>query len=382
MQKSAAGRTGTIDLPLHGGKAPQWLISRMKNLSSAIFEVMVEEYGRGEVLRRIADPLWFQSLSSVLAYDWHSSGTTTVVCGVLKSVLNPSELGIAVAGGKGRKAKDAPGEIEDIGLLFGITGGKIEELKATSRIVAKVDNACLQDGYQLYHHAMFLSEDGEWAVIQQGLNDLHGYARRYQWLSTIESFIDEPHQGITGFVEKDVLDMTAKASENCRKVSTDLVCENTQRLKRLYESIRPPGQKSLSEWIEGERGYETHAFRLPKRVDWNTLRRVYEIQPKNYEELIQIQGVGPSTLRGLALISELVYGEKASWSDPVRYSFAFGGKDGVPYPVERYAMDEASAVLKDAINMAKLGKKDKIEAIKRLEVFLDEKSGNHRSILK
>jgi len=372
MQKSEAGRTGTIDLPLHGGKAPQWLILRMKNLSSAIFEVMVEEYGREEVLRRLSDPLWFQSLSSVLAYDWHSSGTTTVVCGVLKSVFDPNELGIAVVGGKGKRARGAPGEIEDIGLLFGLGSKRIEELKDASRIVAKVDNACLQDGYQLYHHAMFLSEEGEWTVIQQGLNNDRGYARRYQWLSTIENFIEEPHQGITGFIEKDVLDMTAKKSETCRKVSTDLVCEKTPKLKRLYESIRPRGQHSLSEWVKCEHGYEAPSFKLPKRVDWDTLRRVYEIQPQNYEELIHIQGVGPSTLRGLALVSELVYGEKASWSDPVRYSFAFGGKDGVPYPVKRYAMDEASAVLKDAIRMAKIGKKEKLGAIKRLEVCLGE----------
>ncbi|HDM36662.1 MAG TPA: DUF763 domain-containing protein [Candidatus Syntrophoarchaeum butanivorans] len=366
-------RTGTVDLPLHGGKAPSWLILRMKRLSSAIFEVMIEEFGRREVLRRLSDPLWFQSLSSVLAYDWHSSGTTTVVCGVLKSVLEPSRLGLAVAGGKGRKAKETLLEIENAGLLFGLGTSKIEDLKDASRMAAKVDNACLQDGYRLYHHSMILSEDGEWAIIQQGLNEKNGYARRYQWLSTIESFIDEPHQGITGFIEEEVLDMTAKESEECRKVSTDLVCENPSRLKRLYDSIRPKGQLSLSEWTEdGDCIRTVPSVRLPKRLDWKRLRQVYEIQPRNYEELIRIEGVGPATLRGLALVSEVIYGKEASWKDPVRYSFAFGGKDGVPYPVRRYAMDEATAILKDAIKMAKIGKKDKIEAIKRLEVFLGE----------
>ncbi len=368
-----AGRTGTIDLPLHGGKAPQWLILRMKRLSSAIFEVMVEEYGKGEVLRRLSDPLWFQSLSSVLAYDWHSSGTTTVVCGVLKSVFDPSELGIAVVGGKGKKSKGTPGEIDDVGLLFGLGSKRIDELKDTSRIVAKVDNACLQDGYHLYHHTMFLSEDGDWAVIQQGLNEKRGYARRYQWLSTIDDFINEPHQGITGFLEDEVLDLTARESETCRKVSTDLACEKTSHIKRLYERIRPKGQSSLSDWIEGKHSHAVSSFRLPKRVDWKTLRRVYEIQPQNYEELVRIAGVGPATLRGLALVSELIYGEEASWKDPVRYSFAFGGKDGVPYPVKRCAMDEASTVLKNAIEMAKIGKKDKIEAIKRLDISLRER---------
>ena len=374
MQGSGtAGRTGTIDLPLHGGKAPQWLILRMKRLSSAIFEVMVEEYGKGEVLRRLSDPLWFQSLSSVLAYDWHSSGTTTVVCGVLKSVFDPSELGIAVVGGKGKKSKSTPGEIEEVGLLFGLGSKRIDELKDTSRIVAKDDNACLQDGYHLYHHTMFLSEDGDWAVVQQGLNEKRGYARRYQWLSTIDDFINEPHQGITGFVEEEVLDLTAKESETCRKVSMDLACEKTSHIKGLYESIRPKGQSSLSDWIEGESSHAVSSFRLPKRVDWNALRRVYEIQPKNYEELIRIAGVGPATLRGLALVSELIYGEEASWKDPVRYSFAFGGKDGVPYPVKKCAMDEASTILKNAIEMAKIGKKDKIEAIKRLDISLGER---------
>lgn len=343
----------------------------MKNLSSQIFEVIVGEYGTEEVLRRLADPFWFQALSCTLAYDWHSSGTTTVVCGVLKSAIDSEKLGFCVCGGKGKASKKTIDDIEAFGNKTNLSGKKIESLKYASRICAKVDNATIQDGYQLYHHSMVISEKGSWAVIQQGMNPDEGYARRYQWLFGVKSFVEEPHEGIVCDIShNDVLNMTAKESEVCRKISTDLICEKTEKIKGVYETIRPKNQTSLLDWDDKNEN-KMSAYKLPKRVNWGALKKAYEIQPKNYEEMIGISGIGPATVRGLALVSELIYGERASWKDPVKYSFAYGGKDGVPYPVNKKAMDESVDILKNSIRQSKLGKKDQMDALKRLKSFAE-----------
>ena len=352
----------------------------MKNLSSQIFEIIVDEYGTDEVLRRLADPFWFQALSCTLAYDWHSSGTTTVVCGVLKSVIEPEKLGFCVCGGKGKASKKTLEDIEVFGTKTSLSDQKIESIKHASRMCAKVDNATIQDGYQLYHHSMIISEKGSWTVIQQGMNPEEGYARRYQWLFSVKNFIDEPHEGIVCDIShEDVLNLTSKKSEGCRKVSTDISCEKPEKIKRDFESIqtiemfRPKNQTTLFDWDDkfAEKSGRTKmpAYKLPKRVNWTALKRAYEIQPRDYEEMIGISGIGPATVRGLALVSELIYGERPSWKDPVKYSFAFGGKDGVPYPVDKKAMDESVDILKNAICESKIGKKEQIGAIKRLKAF-------------
>jgi len=367
-------RTGIASLPLHGGRAPRWLVVRMTKLTREIVAIIIDEFGRDEFLRRISDPHWFQAFGCVLGYDWHSSGVTTVVTGVLKSALDPEEYGVAVCGGKGKTSLKTPFEIGEVGEKLGLSTDYIQRLKYASRMSAKVDNAAVQDGYQLYHHAFIVCEDGNWAVIQQGMNVDDRTARRYHWLSEqVENFIVEPHNAIVGDVKREkALDMTAKESEGCRKISIDLAREKPKKILNMLKAIRPTYQKSLAEWIPNMkvRQYVASMLYMPRNLNWNALKRVYEFQPRNYEELLGIEGVGPATVRGLALISELIYGEKPSWKDPVKYSFAYGGKDGVPYPVDREAMDESVKILEDAVRMARLGDKEKLKALKRLRKYV------------
>jgi len=242
---------------------------------------------------------------------------------------------------------------------------------------AKVDNTAIQAGYQLYHHAFFLAEDGKWAVIQQGMCPQDRTARRYHWLSdNAKNFVVEPHDAIAGDVKRDiVLDMTAKESEGCRKTSVDITKEKPKKIKRMIMSIRPAYQKSLQEWMPKTadtlwKEYPIDILSMPRNINWKALQEVYEFKPHNYEELLGFKGMGPATIRGLALIAELIYGEKPSWKDPVKYSFAYGGKDGVPYPVNRRAMDESIRILKQAIQEAKIGSNERMRSLQRLRRFV------------
>ena len=365
-------RTGVAKLTLHYGRAPKWLVLRMQKLAREMVAVIVDEYGQDEFLRRISDPFWFQALGCVLGYDWHSSGVTTVLTGILKSAINPTEQGLVVCGGKGKASVKAPLEISRLGEKFDFSADKIDRLQYASRMSAKVDNAAIQAGYPLYHHAFFVTEHAKWAVVQQGINVQDRTARRYHWIKeglSKDSFVVEPHAAIVGETQREaVLDLTARESEECREASVDLSKEKPTRVKRLLESVRPGWQKSLMSWIPGsvDKGYVVDVLSMPRRVNWNALRGAYEFQPKNYEELLSIKGIGPATVRGLALVSQIIYGKPASWKDPVKYSFAYGGKDGVPYPVNREAMDESILILKQAIQEAQLGKKDKIRSLERL----------------
>ena len=364
------------ELPLHSGKAPQWLVSRMIKLSKAIVKLLIEEYGKEEFLRRIADPYWFQAFGCVLGYDWHSSGVTTVVTGVLKTALEQEDLGIAICGGKGKKALATPLEIEIISEKYGFSESKIRELKRASFLAAKVDNSALQDGYSLYHHAIFITEDGSWSVVQQGMNPETKYARRYHWLKEdLRSFVVEPHKAIVGKKERAVLNMVAKESEEVRNISVDLVREDPRKLASLFSRIS--GWETLDTWIGTHIGYRVRNIskylRMPWRVNWRALKEAYEMQPTNYEELISIKGLGPSTIRALALISSLVYGKEPSWKDPVKYSFAFGGKDGVPFPVRIKDMDRAIELLEESIKMAEIGEREKLKALKRLGILIEKR---------
>ena len=369
-------RSGFAELPLHGGKAPSWLVKRMIKLANCIVAVILEEYGRDVFLRRLADPYWFQALGCVLGYDWHSSGVTTVLTGVLKSAIEPSEFGLAVCGGKGRASRKAPSEISSAGEALGLSTGKINELRYASRMSAKIDNSALQDGYQLYHHAFFLTEDGRWAVIQQGMDIADRTARRYHWLSeNLKDFVVEPHSAIISDHRNPyALDMTAKDSEGCRKVSVDIVKEPPKRIARSLGLLRRTRQRMLDEWMPNEENMERFRpqrfLSMPVRINWKAVKRAYEFQPRNYEELLSIRGIGPATVRGLALISELIYGEEPSWRDPVKYSFAYGGKDGVPFPVDRKAMDESISILRQAIENARLQDKEKLRSLRRLRKIL------------
>ena len=363
-------RTGVAKLPLHYGKAPEWLTARMKKLATQIVTLILDEYGIDDFLMRVSDPFWFQALGCVLGYDWHSSGVTTVLTGVLKEAIVPEEHGIAVCGGKGRTSRQTPLEIENVGEKFGFSESDINNLSRASKMSAKVDNTAVQAGYQLYHHAFFVTEDRKWAVVQQGMCTQDRTARRYHWLSeNLNSFVIEPHRAIVGDAKREsALDMTAKESENCRKVSVDLVNEPTERIMRM---IAPTRQKMLDEWVHFNVNNPTEkpavAFlSMPVNINWKAMRNAYEFQPKDYEELLALNGIGPAAIRGLALIAELVYGAKPSWKDPVKYSFAYGGKDGVPFPVDRKAMDESIHMLRETVEASRIGDKEKMWSLQRL----------------
>jgi hypothetical protein len=371
-------RTGVANLPLHGGKAPAWLTVRMRKLAKEIANIMIDERGATEFIQRLSDPYWFQAFGCVLAYDWHSSGVTTVVTGILKSALSPEEHGIAVCGGKGKTSRKTPSDIATAGEKFGFSEERIQALTYTSKMTAKVDNTAIQAGYQLYHHAFLLTADKKWAVIQQGMNSADHSARRYHWLSdNLASFVVEPHNAIVGDVKREkALNMTAKTSEGARKASVDIAKEPAAKVMRLFEATRPLHQKSLHEWLPEAKAdpwrQSFEALNMPRNISWETMKRVYEFQPRNYEELLSVKGVGAATVRGLALVAELIYGEKPSWNDPVKFSFAYGGKDGVPFPVDRRAMDESIQVLRQSVEAAKIGDKEKMRSLGRLRRFVPE----------
>jgi hypothetical protein len=342
-------KTGVADLPLHYGSCPKWLFPRMKKLGRALSEMIILEFGKDEFLRRISDPFFFQSFGCILGFDWHSSGVTTTVTGALKEGLG-NDLGVAILGGKGRASRRTPQEIEALENIFSLSASKVEELKHASRLAAKVDNNCIQAGFILYHHSFFVSEDGKWAIVQQGMSSETRYARRYHWLSEkVKSFVVEPHLAICCDVKGRALNMVAEESESCRKASVDLAKENPESFKKYL----------LLD--------EKHEIDLK---NFKGLMNAYEFQPKNYEELVAVKGLGAKSIRALALISKLVYGTEPSWRDPVKFSFCLGGKDGIPYPVDRKTYDKSIEILKTAVENARLGNREKIEAIKRLNEFI------------
>lgn len=369
-------RTGVASLPLHHGKAPTWLTLRMRKLAKEIASIMIEEHGTTKFIHRLSDPYWFQAFGCVLAYDWHSSGVTTVVTGILKNALSPEEHGIAVCGGKGKTSRKTPSDIAVMGEKMGLSEQTIKILAYKSKMTAKIDNNAIQAGYQLYHHAFLITRDKKWSVIQQGMSNQDNTARRYHWLSDkTTSFVVEPHNAIVGDVKREeALNMIAENSEGARKASVEIAKEPTNKLMRLFEATRPLHQKSLQEWlpdstnIPWKRSIET--LKMPRNINWVTLNRIYEFQPRNYEELLSLKGVGPATVRGLALVAELIYGEKPSWEDPVKFSFAYGGKDGVPFPVDRKAMDGSIQLLRKAVQEAKIGDKEKMRSLQKLRRFL------------
>ncbi len=355
-QVSCMRKTGVTNLPLHYGSCPRWLFSRMTSLSGAISETIVYEYGQDELIKRISDPFFFQSLSCVLGFDWHSSGTTTTTLGALKVALTDRELGIKVCGGKGNVSRKTPSEIEFNSDNMGLSS-KSDSLIYASRMCAKVDSALVQDDYNLYAHFFIFSDKGFYAVIQQGMNPKIKYARRYHWLSGFDSFVEEPHSAICCDRKgSEVLDLTSKDSSETREVSVDLVKDNPKHLEKDFDEVLHMTSN--------------HYNLNLTRKSLTYLKNAYEFQPKNYEELVSIHSIGPSSVRALALISEVVYGTRLSWSDPAKFSFAHGGKDGIPYPVNREVMDSNIKFLNYAVRSAKLGDKEKLSALRRLSHFI------------
>jgi len=358
---STGQRTGVANLPLHYGKVPPWLFGRMSQLAREITVVTVTEFGTEEMLRRLSDPFWFQAFGCVLGYDWHSSGVTTTVCGALKEGLRglQRELALFAAGGKGRTSRKTPTEIENTGHLLKVNPSS---LVYASRMSAKVDNSALQDGYQLYHHCFFFTKDGSWAVIQQGMSEANRYARRYHWLGEkVSDFVCEPEAAICAQTKGEALNLVALESAKSREVITQVAAEEkpdtiVSQLNRL-KTLTLPRRPHIS--LE-----DIHPDRLGK-----IFFSAYERKPKDFESLLALDGMGPKTLRALSLISELVYDTPVSVRDPASYSFAHGGKDGYPYPVDRKTYDSSIQFLTQALEKAKIGDKDKLEAFRRLSAW-------------
>jgi len=365
-------RTGSADLPLHSGHAPRWLWYQMVDLSRGIVDAIVEDRGPDEVLRRVADPFWFQAFCCVIGFDWHSSGTTTTGTGALRVAIDPQLHGLGVAGGKGRASRQTGHDLVAIHEHLPARADALRDWDRASILSAKVDNTCVQDGYQLYHHAMFVSETGHWAVVQQGMGETH--ARRYHWLSDgLESFVEEPHTGIAcDSVSEGTLDMTARASRQARAVSLDLVRDGPDRLRRLLGEVG--FQPTLDSF--GPDAPPLPHIQMPHRhavldLDisargWEVLKLAYELQVDSYEDLVYLRGMGPKKVRALALVADVVYGAPTSWKDPVKYSFAHGGKDGFPFPVDRDAYQSSVDALREAVESARLGDRQRVGALQRL----------------
>jgi uncharacterized protein len=353
-------RTGTATLPLHGGKAPAWLFSRMRLLAREITLAIVSEYGSAEMLVRLSDPAWFQAFGAVLGFDWHSSGVTTTVCGALKDGLRglEHECGLVVAGGKGGVSRKTPGEIEAASAAGTLT---LEPgpLVYASKMAAKVDSAGLQDGFQIYHHSFFFTRDGRWAVVQQGMDGTTGMARRYHWLGdSVGDFVVEPHKAIasqsTGTA---VLNLVARASLPAQRTLTEVSCQPPDRIRAHVDRLK---RLTLP---------RRHAVELSDIRPENLTKAfvsTYERQADDFETLLSLPGVGPKTIRALALIAELVYDTPASRSDPALFSYAHGGKDGFPFPVDRPTYDRTIEILRTAVGQAKIGRSERLDALRRL----------------
>ncbi len=363
---------GFATFGLDYGKCPKWLFERMVKLSRGMIRLIVEEEGSEGFLKRIADPVWFQSLGTVLAFDWNSSGLTTILTAVLKEAIRgqEKELGIFICGGKGKTSRKTPQEIEIWGEKLSLPELKVKNLIYNSKMAAKVDNTLIQDGFQIYHHSFFFTKNGSWAVVQQGMNPYYQKARRYHWFSqNIKDLICEPHSGITQPLKRPVLNLTARQSEEVRNLSVDLVNNGYQSLMKEIKILRKYFSK-LSQTLALKFKEETLTFLNLENLDftWHPvlkedftqnkylekiLWKVCELKPENYEKLLSIEGVGPKTIRALALISEVIYGAKPSYQDPARYSFAYGGKDKVPYPVDRKTYDETISLIKKYLDRVK-----------------------------
>ncbi|MFC5570139.1 DUF763 domain-containing protein [Lysobacter yangpyeongensis] len=375
-------RSGSADLPLHGGRVPHWLAQRMARLGAVLCQAIVLEYGRDELLRRLAHPFWFQSFGAVMGMDWHSSGITTSVIGALKRGLAPlsGELGLHVCGGRGRHSRATPGELVAVGERVGFDGSALAQ---ASRMVAKVDSAAVQDGFDLYLHGFIVADDGRWVVVQQGMNGERRQARRYHWLSEgLTGFLDDPHAAIDGPAQGRIVNLADARAQRSRSAQLELLgAMAPEAIAREFARIEADSRAIASAQTPPETGTQLALLphlTLPDHHDVRAsdvvVRRLHgalaaaaECGPRDFAELLQVPGVGARTVRALALVAEVMHGTPCRFTDPARFSLAHGGKDRHPFPVPTRVMDRTIAVLKSAVGNAKLGRDEELAALRRLD---------------
>ena len=351
-------RSGTADLPLHGGRVPTWLAERMTKLGTAITETILRDHGPSAFLSRLSDPFWFQALGAVMGMDWHSSGITTSVMGALKRGLAPraEELGIYVCGGRGRFSRNTPNELRAIANRRGFDG---EALVRTSRLTARVDNNAIADGFQIYLHSFVVTADGEWAVVQQGLDDRSGMARRYHWHSaTVRDFVAEPHTGIVGENQGTIMNLVSADAKSAQTALLEIAREKPDQTLRAARHLTLPAH------------HEVRAQNVDLKRLGAVLAVAYEIDLHDFAELLLLEKIGPRTLQSLALVAEVVHGTPTRFSDPARFSFAHGGKDRHPFPVPVKTYDESLNFLRSSLDAARVGGREKLDGFRRLEKFV------------
>jgi hypothetical protein len=351
-------RSGFADLPLHGGRVPQWLAERMTIMGTAITESILLHYGPGEFLSRLSDPFWFQAFGSVMGMDWHSSGITTSVMGALKRGLNPraAELGLYICGGRGKASRSTPDELRTIAEARGLKG---DELVRISRLTAKIDNNCIGDGFQIYLHSFVLTASGEWAVVQQGMKPESGAARRYHWHSqNVRDFVDEPHSGIAGEDQGILMNLVDTQARPARDALLNIARENPDATVAGLRHLRMPGHHEV----------------LAENVDLKRLGAVlataYQRELKDFADLLLLENLGPRTLQTMAMIAEVIHGTPIRFSDPARFSFALGGKDRHPFPVPLTIYDESIDVLRRSVERARVAGVQKTDGLRRLDRFV------------
>lgn len=351
-------RSGVADLPLHGGRVPHWLADRMTKLGSAVTETIVHDYGTSAFLSRLSNPFWFQAMGAVMGMDWHSSGITTSVMGALKRGLGPKadELGLYFCGGRGRFSRNTPQELRTIA---NVRGFDADALVRTSRLTARIDNNAIGDGFQIYLHCFVVNDRGEWAVVQQGLNDRNGMARRYHWHSTeVKDFVAEPHTGIVGEPQGEIMNLVDRRAKAAQLAMLDITHERPDKILAEAQHLKMPPHHEVRE----------------TNVDLKRLGAVlavaYEQDLHDFAELLLLEKLGPRTLQSLALVAEVAHGAPSRFSDPARFSFAHGGKDRHPFPVPLKTYDETVNFLRTSLDAAKVGDKEKIEGFQRLERFV------------
>jgi uncharacterized protein len=368
-------RSGSADLPLHNGQVPKWLADRMTRLGAVISQAIIYHYGRDELLRRLAHPFWFQSFGAVMGMDWHSSGITTSVVGALKRGLAPlsGELGLHICGGRGKHSRQTPQELLAVGERVGLDGAALAQ---ASRLVAKVDSAAVQDGFDLYLHGFIVADDGKWVVVQQGMNGDSRQARRYHWLSEgLESFVVAPHAAIEGNGQGQIINLTDRRAAASQAGQLDLLQSlGPDGITREIGRLAPPaaeepetsGQLSLP-YLSMPAHHDVRPKDVIARRLHGTLAAAAESGPRDFAELLLVPGVGARTVEALAMVAEVVHGAPCRFADPARFSFAHGGKDRHPFPVPLRVYDETIGVLKSAVQKAKLGQSEAIDALKRLD---------------